>query len=152
MTTPKLKGNILKKIILLLILIQTLVASPFLVKEHNFIVIEEGKLFSINDEKQKYKFESINFELELINNSIDLKHVKSITFYKGNKGRKFAKSTMISCAILGVGAGFQGGDLSGILVGAATAIPFGTIAYFIGLLISDEDNYIISDKEWRFIP
>ena len=152
MTTPKLKGNILKKIILLLILIQTLVASPFLVKEHNFIILEEGKLFSINGEKQKYKFESINFELELINNSIDLKHVKSITFYKGNKGRKFAKSTMISCAIFGVGAGFQAGDLSAILVGAVTAIPFGTIAYFIGLLISDEDNYIISDKEWKFIP
>ena len=152
MTTPKMKGIKLKNIILFLILIQSIIASPFLVKDHHSIVLEKGKTFSINGEKQKYEFESINFELELINNAIDLKHVNSITFYKGNKGRKFAKSTMISCVTVGFGAAAKSGEATELLVGVIAAIPFGTIAYFVGLLISDEYDYIISDSEWIFVP
>ena len=163
MTTHKLKGIILKKIILFLILIQTLAASPFLVKDHNFIVLEEGKLFSINGEKKKYKFESINFELELINNSIDLKYINSITFYnQGNKeqGVKFAKKTMLWCTGLGFcvigGIGLTSEDPSELfrplLAGPIIGIPFGSIAYFYGLLKSEKDTYIISDSKWRFIP
>ena len=152
MTIHKYQKYILKLCIVYLVLIQSIIASPFLVKDHHSIVLEKGKTFSINGEKQKYEFESINFELELINNSIDLKHVNSITFYKGNKGRKFAKSAMISCVTFGFGAAAKTGDPNALLVGAITAIPFGAIAYFVGLLIYDEDNYIISDSEWRFVP
>ena len=152
MTTHKYQKYTLKLCIVCLVLIQNVIASPFLVKDHHSIVLEKGKTFSINGDKNKYEFEFINFELELINNSIDLKYVNSITFYKGNKGRKFAKSTILSCVTFGVGAGFKYRDPYAILVGPIAAIPFGSIAYFVGQLISDEHNYIISDSEWRFIP
>ena len=152
MTTHKYQKHILKLCIVCLVFIQSIIASPFLVKDHHSIVLEKGKTFSINGEKQKYEFDSINFELELINNAIDLKHVNSITFYKGNKGRKLAKSAMISCVTFGFGAAAKSGEATELLVGVIAAIPFGTIAYFVGLLIYDEDNYIISDSEWRFVP
>ena len=60
----------LKIFISFLVLIHSIIASPYLVKNHHSIVLEKGKLFSINDENKKYKFESINFELELINKGL----------------------------------------------------------------------------------
>ena len=128
-----------------------MIASPYLVKDHHSIILEKGKLFSINDENKKYKFESINFELELINNSIDLKFVKSITFYHGNQALKLAKGGLLCGLVYGFGASTANPN-EVIRNMAILSIPLGAIGFSIGYFIPKKKNYIISDSKWRFVP
>ena len=128
-----------------------MIASPYLVKDHHSIILEKGKLFSINDENKKYKFESINFELELINNSIDLKHIKSITFYDGNQALKLAKGGLLCGIFYGFGASIENPN-EVIRNMALLSIPLGAIGFSVGYFIPKKKSYIISDREWKFVP
>ena len=141
----------MKIFISFLVLTHSMIASPYLVKDHHSIVLEKGKLFSINDENKKYKFESINFELELINNSIDLKHIKSITFYDGNKALKLAKGGLLCGLVTGFAASTANPN-EVIFNMAVFSIPLGVIGFSIGYFIPKKKSYIISDSEWRFVP
>ena len=151
MTIHKYRSYSIKRSILFLILLQNVFASPFLVKNSQTIVLEKGKKFSINSEKKKYNFESINFELELINNSIDLKHVKSITFYHGNQALEFAKGGILSGIITGFSSS-KDKPKEVIKIMVENSIPLGIIGFFIGHFIPKATNYKISDFEWRFVP
>ena len=141
----------MKIIILFSVLIHSIIASPFLVKDHHSIVLEKGKTFFINNDDKKYKFVSINFELELINNSIDLKHIKSITFYDGNQALKLAKGGLFCGLFYGFGASIANPN-EVIRNMALLSIPLGAIGFSIGYFIPKKKNYIISDSKWRFVP
>ena len=134
-----------------LIFLHSIIASPFLVNDHHSIVLEKGKTFFINNDNKKYKFESINFELELINNSIDLKHIKSITFHDGNQTLKLAKGGLLSGLFYGFGASVANPNevIRNMIL---LSIPLGAIGFSIGYFIPKKKSYIISDREWRFVP
>ena len=72
-----------KKLLLIaLLIVGYLYADVQLVNDSRFILLKEGQLFSINEDNKKYEFQSIDFELELINHTIDIKHINKIIIYK----------------------------------------------------------------------
>ena len=76
-------------LIAVLIFFEFLFADIQLIKDHRIIIIKDGQKFSINDDKKKYKFESIDFELELINNIFDIKYINKISIYFYGFGKWF---------------------------------------------------------------
>ena len=143
----------MQKFLVTLFFIGQVVASAQLVNGNSFIIIDPGQIFYINDNKQKYEFYSIDFELELINDSIDMKYIKKITLYNGNSSKKFSK-TLFLCGLLAglnasVGDNYPKEFINNI--GIAT-IPMSTIGFIVGYFFPNKESYQISDNDWRFIP
>ena len=128
-------------------------ADAQIVNEYRFIPIEMGQLFSINKDNKKYKFQSLDFELELINNSIDIKHINKIIFYNGNSTLQFSKGFLLC----GIGAGLTDGigntpPKEIIMNIGIYTIPLSIIGFTIGYFVPQKETYVISENEWRFIP
>ena len=138
---------------ILLLIIGCLFANAQLVKEALFIPLGEGKLFSINSSKNKYKFQSIDFKLQFINNSIDMKFIKTITFYNGNSAIEFGRIGFLGGIVTGLAAsvGDTPPDELKINLGIIS-MPTGLIGFCIGLFFHKKELYIISEDEWQFIP
>ena len=67
-----------QNILVTFLFIGQVLASAQLVNGNSFMIIEPGQIFYINDNNKKYKFYSIDLELELINDSIDMKYIKKL--------------------------------------------------------------------------
>ena len=144
---------LMRRLIILLLIVGCLFADAQLAKEAMFIPLEEGKLFSINSSKNKYKFQSIDFELQLINNSIDMKFIKTITFYNGNSAIEFARIGFFGGIVTGLTASVGDTPPDELIINLGIiSIPTGMIGFCIGLFFHKEELYIISEDEWQFIP
>ena len=138
---------------ILLLIIGCLFADAQLVKEALFIPLEEEKLFSINSSKNKYKFQSIDFELQLINNSIDMKFIKTITFYNGNSAIEFGRIGFLGGIVTGLAASVGDTPPDELIINLGIiSMPTGMIGFCIGLFFHKKELYIISEDEWQFIP
>ena len=143
----------IRRLTILLLIVGCLFAEAQLVKEAIFIPLEEGKLFSINSSKNKYKFQSIDFELQLINNSIDMKFIKTITFYNGNSAIEFGRIGFLGGIVTGLAASVGDTPPDELIINLGIfSMPTGMIGFCIGLFFHKKELYIISEDEWQFIP
>ena len=151
-------------LIAVLIFFEFLFADIQLIKDHHIIIIKDGQKFSINDDKKKYKFESIDFELELINNTFDIKYINKISIYTGNLSKEFAIGPFILCIFMGLESGLEmsaGNSPPKKVIHNIAEITFQSMPFFVSLSVlgyglgyffNEKKEYIISDDEWRFIP
>ena len=103
--------------------------------------------------KNKYEFQSIDFELQLINNSIDMKFIKTITFYSGNSAIEFARIGFLGGIVTGLTASVGDTPPDELIINLGFfSIPTGMIGFCIGLFSHKKEVYIISENEWQFIP
>ena len=80
----------IRRLIILLLIVSYLFADVQLVNDYRVIIVKDGQKFSINDDSKKYTFESIDFDLGLINKTVDIKYIKKINLYAGNSSKEFA--------------------------------------------------------------
>ena len=142
----------IRRLIILLLIVGYLFADVQLVNDYRVIIIKDGQKFSINDDSKKYQFESIDFELGLINRILDIKYIRNINLYKGNSSKEFAKAMFL----LGIIA-----DLESSVVKTPPKevsknisifpIPLSIIGLGIGYFFPKKEEYIVSEDEWKFI-
>ena len=144
----------MNKLLLSVLLITRITfAGAQLVNDHRFIPLKEGQLFSINEDNKKYKFHHINFELELINNTIDFKHIKQITFYSGNSALALGKSSLICGIVAGLTASRGNTPPKEVITNIGIyVVPMSIIGFSIGYFLPEKKIYIISENDWKFIP
>ncbi len=142
----------IRRLIILLLIIGYLFADIQLVNDYRVIIIKDGQKFSINDDSKKYQFESIDFDLGLINRTLDIKYIKNINLYKGNSSKEFAKAMFLLGIITGL-EGSRGNTPPKEVIKniSILSIPLSIIGLYIGYFFPKKEVYIVSDDEWKFI-
>ena len=115
-------------------------------------ILKEGDIFSVNSDKKKYTFET--FDINLINNQIDVTLVNSITIYKSkNLAGPLFKNILIGGLVLsGVFAiSFQDTWLFEkpeiFLIGGGIAFGLSTLGGIIGNFLKVDTKITIKNKE-----
>ena len=141
-----------KLLIILLLIVGYLFADVQLVNDYRVIIIKDGQKFSINDDSKKYQFESIDFDLGLINRTLDIKYIKNINLYKGNSSKEFAKAMFLLGIITGLESSRGNTPPKEVIKNISIlSIPLSIIGLCIGYFFSKKEVYIVSDDEWKFI-
>ena len=142
----------IRKLIILLLIVGYLFADVQLVNDYRVIIIKDGQKFSINDDGKKYKFESIDFDLGLINRTLDIKYIKNINLYKGNSSKEFAKAMFSLGIIAGLESSRGNTPPKEVIKNISIfSIPSSIIGLVIGYFFPKKEVYIISENEWKFI-
>ena len=131
-------------------MVGSLFANAHLVKEDEVFVLKKGKKFSINDDNTKYKFQS--FESGMINDTLDINSISSMTIY-GNKWKKgfIIGSSIVCIPLIPTFWAWTGYDIEAIDDLLATSLVFGgSIGSLIGLVIPKTDTFKINEDEWQF--
>ena len=142
----------IRRLMILLLIVSYLFADVQLVNDYRVIIVKDGQKFSINDDRKKYKFESIDLDLGLINKTLDIKYIKKINLYVGNSSKEFATAMFL----LGIVNGLESsrGNTPPIEVIkniSILSIPSSIIGLCIGYFFPKKKTYIISEDEWKFI-
>ncbi|SVE50662.1 uncharacterized protein METZ01_LOCUS503516 [marine metagenome] len=140
----------IRRLIILLLIVGCLYADVQLVKSDEVVLLQKGKKFSINDDKTKYKFQS--FESGMINDTLDINSISSMTIY-GNKWKKgfIIGSSIVCIPLIPTFWDWTGYDIEAIDDLLATSLVFGGgSGSLIGLITSERTTYHISEKEWQF--
>ena len=140
----------IRRLIILLLIVSCLDADVQLVKGDEVVLLKKGVKFSINDDERKYKFESN--ESGMINDTLDIQIISSITIY-GNKWKKgfIIGSSIVCIALIPTFWNWTGYDIEAIDDLLATSLVFGGgFGSIIGLVIGKEESYQISKQEWTF--
>ena len=142
----------IRRLIILLLIIGYLFADVQLVNDYRVIIIKDGQKFSINDDGKKYKFESIDFDLGLINRTLDIKYIKNINLYKGNSSKEFAKAMFLLGIINGLESSRGNTPPKEVIKNISiSSIPLSIIGFGIGYFFPKKEVYIVSEDEWKFI-
>jgi len=144
----------MKKIMLLsiLLIVGCVFGDVQLVNDYRFIIIKDGQKFSINDDNQKYKFESIDFDLGLINKTLDIKNIRKINLYIGNSSKEFATTFFLLGIINGLESSRSNTPPKEIIKNISIfSIPSSLIGLGIGYLFPKREVYIVSEDEWKFV-
>ena len=142
----------IRRLIILLLIVGYLFADVQLVNDYRVIIIKDGQKFSINDDSKKYQFESIDFDLGLINRTLDIKHIKNINLYKGNSSKEFAKAMFLLGIITGLESSRGNTPPKEVIENISIlSIPLSIIGLYIGYFFPKKEVYIVSDDEWKFI-
>ena len=142
----------IRRLIILLLIVGYLFADVQLVNDYRVIIIKDGQKFSINDDSKKYKFESIDFDLGLINRTLDIKYIKNINLYKKNSSKEFAKAMFLLGIITGLESSRGNTPPKEVIKNISIfSIPLSIIGLCIGYFFPKKEVYIVSDDEWKFI-
>ena len=142
----------IRRLIILLLIVGYLIADVQLVNDYRVIVIKDGQKFSINDDSKKYQLESIDFDLGLINRTLDIKHIKNINLYKGNSSKEFAKAMFLLGIITGLESSRGNTPPKEVIKNISIlSIPLSIIGLGIGYFFPKKEVYIVSDDEWKII-
>ena len=126
-----------------------------LVKEDEFVLLDQKTKFVINNNGYKEQFVYMDYDNGMINGNIDINEIKWITIIQGNRARQLGKK--------GLMAGFLGGFLFPWFVNPEEAIPIGLICgaidgaalgaagTAIGYAIPNISTYDISEDQWQFV-
>ena len=142
----------IRRLIILLLIVGYLFADVQLVNDYRVITIKDGQKFSINDDNKKYQFESIDFDLGLINRTLDIKHIKNINLYKGNSSKEFAKAMFLLGIITGLESSRGNTPPKEVIENISIlSIPLSIIGLGMGYFFPKKEVYIVSDDDWKFI-
>ena len=142
----------IRRLIILLLIVGYLFADVQLVNDYRVIIIKDGQKFSINDDSKKYQFESIDFDLGLINRTLDIKYIKNINLYKGNSSKEFAKAMFLLGIITGLESSRGNTPPKEVIKNISIfSIPSSIIGLGIGYFFPKKEVYIVSEDEWKFI-
>ena len=142
----------IRRLIILLLILGCVFGDVQLVNDYRVIIIKDGQKFSINDDSKKYQFESIDFDLGLINRTLDIKYIKNINLYKGNSSKEFAKAMFLLGIIAGLDISRGNTPPKEVIKNISIlSIPLSTIGLCIGYFFPKKEVYIVSDDEWKFI-
>jgi len=129
-----------------------------LVKEDEFVLLDQKTKFVINNRGIKEQFVYMDYDNGRINGNIDINEIKWITIIQGNRARQLGKK--------GLMAGFLGGFLFpwfvdpddpaeaipiGLICGAIDGAALGAAGTAIGYAIPNITTYSIGENEWQFI-
>ena len=142
----------IRRLIILLLIVGYLFADVQLVNDYRVIIIKYGQKFSINDDSKKYKFESIDFDLGLINKTLDIKYIKKINLYIGNSSKEFATAMFLLGIINGLESSRRNTPPKEVIKNISIfSIPSSIIGLGIGYFFPKKEVYIVSEDEWKFI-
>ena len=130
-----------------------------LVKDDEFVLLDQKTRFIINQNETKHQFMHLDYDTGMINDVIDIHSINEITVIQGNRAIQMGKA--------GLKAGFLGGFLFGGVLGLSggepiAAIPVslmcGTIdgfalkevGNFIGSRIPNITTYQVASNNWQF--
>ena len=140
------------RLIVLLLIVGYLFADVQLINDYRVIIIRDGQKFSINDDSKKYKFESIDFDLGLINKTLEIKYIKKINLYIGNSSKEFATAMSLLGIINGLESSRGNTSPKEVIRNISIfSIPSSIIGLGIGYFFPKKEIYIVSDDEWKFI-
>ena len=142
----------IRRLIILLLIVGYLFADVQLVNDYRVIIIKDGQKFSINDDSKKYQFESIDFDLGLINRTLDIKYIKKINLYIGNSSKEFATAMFLLGIINGLESSRGNTPPKEVIKNISIfSIPSSIIGLGIGYFFPKKKVYIVSEDEWKFI-
>ena len=142
----------IRRLIISLLIVGYLFADVQLVNDYRVIIIKDGQKFSINDDSKKYKFESIDFDLGLINKTLDIKYIKKINLYIGNSSKEFATAMFLLGIINGLESSRGNTPPKEVIKNISIlSIPLSIIGLGIGYFFPKKEVYIVSDDEWKII-
>ena len=126
-----------------------------LVKEDEFVLLDQKTKFVINNRGIKEQFVYMDYDNGRINGNIDINEIKWITIIQGNRARQLGKK--------GLMAGFLGGFLFpffvdeeeaipiGLMCGAIDGAALGVAGTAIGYAIPNITTYDIGENQWQFV-
>ena len=139
-------------LIVFIILLGSLFSDVLIKTGDKDFILKEGDIFSVNSDKKKYTFET--FEINLINNQIDVNLINAITIYKSKKlsGPIFKNMLIGGLVLSGVFAiSFQDTWLFEkpeiFLIGGGIAFGLSTLGGIIGNFLKVDTKITIKNKE-----
>ena len=151
----------IRRLIILLLIVRCVFADIQLIKGEEIILLKKGKEFSINDDKTKYKFESI--QSGIINDIIDIQSIKKINLYSNytKEGLLLGFSSLfipLSLLLLKFKLdndppdyiGYNGFFKLTMMISSVGGVSGGVAGSILGLVYPKKTTYYIHDKGWKF--
>ena len=94
----------------------------------------------------------IDFDLGLINKTLDIKYIKKINLYIGNSSKEFATAMFLLGIINGLESSRGNTPPKEVIRNISIfSIPSSIIGLGIGYFFPKKEVYIVSEDEWKFI-